>query len=104
MSSISPGWRWKGRDELERKLAAGYALMFRDTTLMIGVGDVRFPSPDIAVAHAAWTRRVRTRRRVFRSPGWQSDARLAKAGREMADSSVSEHGHQSGNALSRYTA
>lgn len=50
-----PGWRWKGRDELERKLAAGYAFVFRDTTLTIGVVDVRFLSRDIAVAHAAWT-------------------------------------------------
>lgn len=49
------GWWWKGPAEIERKLAAGYAFVFRESTLTITDVDVRFLTPDIAVAHVRWT-------------------------------------------------
>lgn len=49
------GWWWKGRPELESKLAAAFAFVFHDSTLTITKVDVRFPAPDIAVAHVEWT-------------------------------------------------
>ncbi len=49
------GWRWKGRAEIERKLAAGYVYVFRDSTLTITNVDVKFLSPQVAVAHVRWT-------------------------------------------------
>ena len=49
------GWRWKGRSELEGKLAAAFTYVFRDSQLTITDVQVRFLSPEIAVAHARWT-------------------------------------------------
>ena len=49
------GWWWKGRAELERNLTAAYARMFKDSTLTIADVQVRFLTPQIAVAHARWT-------------------------------------------------
>jgi uncharacterized protein (TIGR02246 family) len=54
------GWWWKGRSEVERKLTAAYAHMFRDSTLTITDVQVRFLTPSIAVAHARWTMRGAT--------------------------------------------
>ncbi|HEV7838419.1 MAG TPA: SgcJ/EcaC family oxidoreductase [Gemmatimonadaceae bacterium] len=49
------GWWWKGRPEIERKLAAGFAFVFARSTLTISDVTVRFLSPSIAVAHVQWT-------------------------------------------------
>ena len=49
------GWWWKGPAQIESKLAAGYAFVFRDSTLTITSVDVRFLTPEIAVAHVLWT-------------------------------------------------
>lgn len=49
------GWWWKGRAEIEKKLAAGYAFVFRDSTLTITEVDVKFLAPQMAVAHVRWT-------------------------------------------------
>jgi uncharacterized protein (TIGR02246 family) len=49
-----PGWWWKGRAELERKLTAAYAVVFKDSKLTITDVQVRFLSPEIAVAHVRW--------------------------------------------------
>lgn len=49
------GWLWKGRAELERKLTAAFAYVFRDSQLTITEVQVRFLSPAIALAHARWT-------------------------------------------------
>ena len=49
------GWWWKGRSQIESRLAAGYAFVFRESTLSITDVQVRFLSPTIAVAHVLWT-------------------------------------------------
>jgi uncharacterized protein (TIGR02246 family) len=50
-----PGWWWKGRIELERKLTAAYAAVFKDSKLTITDIQVRFLSPEIAIAHVRWS-------------------------------------------------
>jgi len=49
------GWWWKGRAELERKLAAAFSYVFKDSKLTIEDVQVRFVAPDIALAHARWS-------------------------------------------------
>ena len=49
------GWWWKGRAEMERNLTSAFATAFRESTLTITDVQVRFLTPDIALAHARWT-------------------------------------------------
>lgn len=49
------GWWWKGRPEIEKKLADAFAFVFRESTLTITEVHVRFLTPDIAVAHVRWS-------------------------------------------------
>jgi len=49
------GWWWKGRAEIASKLEAAFAHVFRESTLTIAGVDVRFLTPEIAVAHVRWT-------------------------------------------------
>jgi len=49
------GWWWRGRQEIERKLAAAFAFVFRDSTLTITDVQVRFLSPVVAIAHVRWS-------------------------------------------------
>jgi uncharacterized protein (TIGR02246 family) len=49
------GWWWKGRAEIERKLAAGFAFVFKNSELMVTDVDVRFINPKLAIAHTRWT-------------------------------------------------
>jgi uncharacterized protein (TIGR02246 family) len=49
------GWWWKGRAEIERKLAAAFAFVFRESTMSITDVQVRLLKPDLAVAHVQWT-------------------------------------------------
>ena len=49
------GWWWKGRAEVESKLAAAFAFAFKESTLTITDVYVRFLSPQIAIAHVRWT-------------------------------------------------
>ncbi len=49
------GWWWKGRTELEDKLGAAFASVFQASRLTITNVDVRFPTPDVAIAHVRWT-------------------------------------------------
>ena len=49
------GWWWKGRAEIESKLQAAFAHVFRESALTIAGVDVRFLTPEIAIAHVRWT-------------------------------------------------
>jgi uncharacterized protein (TIGR02246 family) len=49
------GWWWKGRAEIEQKLTRAFEFVFRDSNLTIENVDVRFLTPQVAVAHARWT-------------------------------------------------
>jgi uncharacterized protein (TIGR02246 family) len=49
------GWWWKGRAEITTKLDAAFAQVFKESTLTIGDVQVRFLTPEIAVAHVRWT-------------------------------------------------
>ncbi len=51
------GWWWKGRAELARKLADAFAFVFSESSLAITDVDVRFPAPNVAIAHVRWTMR-----------------------------------------------
>ncbi|MBV8197799.1 MAG: SgcJ/EcaC family oxidoreductase, partial [Candidatus Eremiobacteraeota bacterium] len=47
-------WWWKGRAEIESNLTRMFASIFRESTLTFTEVDVRFLTPDIAIAHARW--------------------------------------------------
>jgi uncharacterized protein (TIGR02246 family) len=49
------GWWWKGCAEIEKKLTAAYAFVFRESVLTITDVDVRFPAPEMAIAHVRWS-------------------------------------------------
>jgi uncharacterized protein (TIGR02246 family) len=49
------GWWWKGRAEVERKLNAAFSFVFRESKLTITDVQVRFLTPQIALAHVRWT-------------------------------------------------
>ncbi len=49
------GWWWKGRSEIERKLTAAFAFVFKQSVLTITEVHVRFLAPEIAIAHVRWT-------------------------------------------------
>lgn len=49
------GWWWKGRAEIQKKLTAAYAFVFRESRLTITDVDVKFPAPEMAIAHVRWT-------------------------------------------------
>jgi uncharacterized protein (TIGR02246 family) len=49
------GWWWKGRAEIESKLTAAFAEVFRESTLTITEVEVRFLDPGTAVTHVRWT-------------------------------------------------
>lgn len=49
------GWWWQGRPEIERKLTAAYAWMFKDSALTITDVQVRFVTSQIAIAHVRWS-------------------------------------------------
>jgi len=48
-------WWWKGRAEIESNLTRMFANIFGESTLTFQHVDVRFLTPDIAIAHARWT-------------------------------------------------
>jgi uncharacterized protein (TIGR02246 family) len=49
------GWWWKGRPQIEKKVAAAHVLMFRDSILTNDEIQVRFLTPRIAVVHVRWS-------------------------------------------------
>jgi uncharacterized protein (TIGR02246 family) len=61
------GWWWHGRAEIESKLTAAFAFVFKDSTLSITDVKVRSLSPTIAVAYVRWTMTGAALRRGCRS-------------------------------------
>lgn len=49
-----PGWWWKSRAEMQGKLSHMFATAFRDSVLTFTDVQVKFLTPDIAIAHASW--------------------------------------------------
>jgi uncharacterized protein (TIGR02246 family) len=49
------GWWWKGRGEIEQKLTAAYAFVFRESVLTTTNVDIRLLTPTVAIAHVRWT-------------------------------------------------
>jgi uncharacterized protein (TIGR02246 family) len=49
------GWWWRGRAEIESKLTAAFAFVFKDSTLSITDVKVRSLGPTVAVAYVRWT-------------------------------------------------
>lgn len=49
------GWWWKGRAEIEKKVADSHVLMFRESSLTNHALRIRFLSPHIAVVHVRWS-------------------------------------------------
>ena len=49
------GWWWHGRAEIESKLTAAFAFVFKDSALAITDVKVRSLSPTVAVAYVRWT-------------------------------------------------
>lgn len=49
------GWWWQGRAEIQTKLAAAFAVVFKESILTITEVHVKFLTPEIAIAHVRWT-------------------------------------------------
>ena len=49
------GWWWRGRSEIQSKLSAAFAWVFRDSTLTITAVHTRLIGPSTAIAHVRWT-------------------------------------------------
>jgi uncharacterized protein (TIGR02246 family) len=49
------GWWWKGRPEIEKKLTAAHAFIFRESTHTDNEVYIKFLTPQIAVVHVLWS-------------------------------------------------
>jgi uncharacterized protein (TIGR02246 family) len=49
------GWWWKGRPEIEKKLTAAHAFIFRESTHSDDEVYIKFLTPQIAVVHVLWS-------------------------------------------------
>lgn len=49
------GWWWKGRAQVDQKHTEVHAFVFRDSILTNDDVQIRFLSPEIAVAHVRWS-------------------------------------------------
>lgn len=49
------GWWWRSRAELEQKLGAGFSSVFARSQLHVEEVDVRFLTPQVAIAHVRWS-------------------------------------------------
>jgi uncharacterized protein (TIGR02246 family) len=48
------GWWWKGRRQIEQKLTDAYVFVFRESALTVNDVQIKFLTPEIAVAHVHW--------------------------------------------------
>jgi uncharacterized protein (TIGR02246 family) len=49
------GWWWKGRREIEKKVADAHAFIFRESTLTTNDVHIRFLTSRIAIVHVRWS-------------------------------------------------
>ena len=49
------GWWWKGRPQIESKIADAHSLMFQNSTITNNEIHIRFLTSQIAVAHVRWS-------------------------------------------------
>lgn len=49
------GWWWKGRPEIEKKIADIHAFIFRESILTNDETHIRFLTPDTAIVHVRWS-------------------------------------------------
>ena len=49
------GWWWKGRPQIENKVADSHVFMFRDSTYTNDEVHIRFLTAQIAVVHVRWS-------------------------------------------------
>ena len=49
------GWWWRGRTQIESKVAEAHIFMFRDSTLTNNEIHIRFLTSQIAVVHVRWS-------------------------------------------------
>ena len=49
------GWWWKGRAEIEKKVADSHVLMFRESNITNHEIHIRFMTPRIALVHVRWS-------------------------------------------------
>jgi uncharacterized protein (TIGR02246 family) len=49
------GWWWRGKSQIQSKLADGFVWVFRDSKLVILDVQTRFIDPSTAIAHVRWT-------------------------------------------------
>ncbi len=49
------GWWWKGRAEIEKKLADAYVYVFNESVFKLGDVTVRFLEANTAIVHVRWT-------------------------------------------------
>ena len=76
------GWWWKGRPQTEQKLTDAYMFVFRESTLTVNGVQVKFLTPDIAVAHVHWSMvGAKTPQGLPEPPTRHSNADPAEAGR-----------------------
>lgn len=52
--NVAGHW-WSGRAELEREVSAAHATTFKNSTLTFTDAQVRFLTPQLAIAHMRWT-------------------------------------------------
>lgn len=49
------GWWWRGRPQIEKKVADAHVLMFQESVITNNEIDLRFLASDFAVVHARWS-------------------------------------------------
>ena len=49
------GWWWKGKAQIESRLTDAFAFVFRDSRMTITDVQIRYLTPDLAIAHVLWT-------------------------------------------------
>jgi uncharacterized protein (TIGR02246 family) len=92
------GWWWKGRAEIEKKLTSAYSYVFHESVLTITDVEVKFPAPDIAVAHVRW--KMTYSAYPPEAARRYSDAAAAEARWQVANCSVPEYELVSRDAIS----